>query len=91
MVSTQAGWVLANTHIDPKKVADVWGIDENECFDYLEDLHRVLREEEKEYDSRAVQREVREWVETIPNKNNIRIEAIKGSRYSTISFLLKLL
>jgi len=78
MVSDFAKWVLVNTKVDPKKVADVWGIDENECWQYIDDYNRALREAEEGYDAQAVQREVREWVETIPDKNNIRIEAIKG-------------
>lgn len=78
MVSETAGWVLANTLIDPKTVAQVWGIDENECWQYLESLNRTLREEEAAYDSHTIQTEVRVWANTIPDKNNIRIEAIKG-------------
>jgi hypothetical protein len=77
MVTNEARWILANTNIDPKHVADVWGIDEKECWCYLEDLNRVLNEAEKSYDPIAVQKQAREWKETIPDKHNIRIEAIK--------------
>lgn len=77
MVSEEARWTLSNTKIDPKVIADVWGISEKECWQYLDDLNRALREEESLYNPTEVQREVREWVQTIPNKNNIRIDAIK--------------
>lgn len=77
MVSETIRWILTNTEIDPKTVADVWGIHENECWQYLIDLNRALREEEAAYDSHKVQTEMREWVETIPGRNNIRIQAIK--------------
>lgn len=78
MVSQEARWILANTTVDPQKVAEVWGIDEKECWDYITELSAALREAESSYDPVAVQKAVREWVETIPDKNNIRIEAIKG-------------
>lgn len=77
MVSNEAKWILRNIHIDPKMVADVWGIDETECWQYLDDLNRVLREAHETRDPLAVQKEMREWVATIPNRNNIRIEAIR--------------
>ncbi len=77
MVSREAKWILGNVNIDPKKVADTWGITEKECLEYIIDLDIALRAEEKAYDPVAVQKEVREWVNTIPDKNNIRIEAIK--------------
>jgi hypothetical protein len=77
MVSQTAKWVLVNTNIDPLQVADVWGIPESECWDYITDHARALREADESYDPLQVQKEVAEWVETIPNKNNIRIDAIK--------------
>lgn len=79
MVTTQARWVLTHTNIDPKKVADVWGTDENECWGYIEDTDVELRLAEKERVNYlpALHEEIREWVHTIPDKNNIRIEVIK--------------
>ncbi len=79
MVSTEAKWILANINLDPKIVADVWGIDEDECWRYIEDLHIELRIAEKERQEYlpTLHKELREWVESIPNKNNIRIDAIK--------------
>jgi hypothetical protein len=78
MVSEEERWVLIHTKIDPKFLADVWGGSETEYWHYLDDYYRALNEEEDAYDAIAVQNEVREWVATIPDKNNIRIEAIKG-------------
>lgn len=77
MVSKQAKWILANTKIDPKKVAAAWWMDEKECWNYLAELDIALREAEESYDAQAVQKAAREWADTIPDKNNIRIEAIK--------------
>ena len=77
MVSEFAKWALVNTNIDPHKIAVVWGIDENECWQYLDDLNRALREAENQRDATELKKEVKEWVETIPDKNNIRIEAIR--------------
>ena len=79
MVSNEAQWILGNINIDPKKIADVWEIDEKECWEYIEEVNIAQREaekERKEYLS-TLQKELKEWVETIPDKNNIRIEAIK--------------
>lgn len=77
MVNETARFILVNTNIDPKMVADLWDIHENECWEYIIESERTLREAEEAYDPLLVQRQVMEWVETIPNKNNIRIEAIK--------------
>lgn len=73
MVTSEAKLVLTHTNIDPKKVADAWGINENECWDYISQLNAVLREEEKNYMPPNVQ----EWVPTIPDNKNIRIEVLK--------------
>lgn len=78
MVSKEIRWALVNTNLDPKFIADAMGIEENECWDYLGDYYRALNEAEEAYNAQAVQKEVREWVATIPDRNNIRIEAIKG-------------
>ena len=78
MVTNEARWILTNTKIDPKAVAEVWGVDENECWQYIEAHTQALREEEATYSSKDIQTEMRAWVETIPDKNNLRIEAIKA-------------
>lgn len=77
MVNNVAKLYLRTRKVDPKIIADIWRIDENECWDYLMAYWRALNEEEGQYDAQAVQSEVRDWVKTIPDRNNIRIEAIK--------------
>lgn len=77
MVTEEVAWVLRNTNIDPLVISKYMSCTENECWDYLADLQRALREAEESYEPLAIQQEMRAWVETIPDKNNIRIEAIK--------------
>ncbi len=77
MVSLVAKWLLTNSNIDPLKIARVTGVTENECWQYLDELNIALRQEEKAYDPIQVQKEMREWKDTIPDKKNIRIEVLR--------------
>ncbi len=70
-------WILRNTNIDPLKIANAFGVSENDCWDYLTQYWHALREAEESYDPLAIQMEVRAWVQTIPDHKNIRINAIK--------------
>ena len=70
-------WILRNTNIDPLKVADAFGVEERDCWEYLIQLWEALREAENAYDPIALQMEVRAWVQTIPDHKNIRINAIR--------------
>jgi len=74
----EAKCVLRNTKADPNRVAEAFKISEIACWQYLDDLNRALREAEQERDTQAIQEQVRLYVDSIPNKNNIRIEAIRG-------------
>lgn len=76
MVSNESKWILANTNLDPKLVADVWEIDEIECWRYIDELNIALNEEQKLYDRNEVQRNVREFVKEIPDRKNVRISVL---------------
>lgn len=81
MVTEQAKWVLANTKLDPIKVAKAWNFTEQECWEYLIDLHRELNNAYKNRDELAIRAEAREWSNTIPEayeiKRLILLERIK--------------
>jgi len=72
MVTDQARWVLGRTKIDPLKVAKAWQITEEECWEYLNDLTAALNAAEKAYNAPETQKELREWISTIPDKNEVR-------------------
>jgi hypothetical protein len=75
MVTENAKWMLIQFNCDPKLIADVWGIDERECWDYIRLVDHALRHEKEQYTFQT--EELNEWVHSIPNANNIRIEAIR--------------
>ena len=41
-------WILRNTNIDPLKIANAFGVSENDCWDYLTQYWHALREAEEE-------------------------------------------
>ncbi len=83
MVTELARWVLAGTKVDPLKVANIWEIEENECWEYLIDLQRELNQQDKERDSVAIQSEAREWANLLPEayetKRLILLERLKSA------------
>lgn len=72
MVSEQARWVLSHTKVDPLKVAKVWQIPESECWEYLNALTEALNAAEKAHNAPETQKELRDWISTIPDKNEVR-------------------
>lgn len=73
----EAKWVLRNTKADPLKVAKAFKITEKECWEYLADLAEALRIAEKAYDATGVQKELREWISTIPGIKDVRVANLK--------------
>lgn len=82
MVSEMAAWVLTNTRIDPLKVAHAFGIEEQECWEYLEELSRVLHEADQERQDTEIQRrtDLQEFVDTLDIKE-IRRQVVLGKLY----------
>lgn len=75
----EAKWMLRNLDsVDPLTVAKAFDCTEDECWEYIAVCNRVPDEAVASYDPLAIQKAVSEWVETIPDRNNILIEAIKG-------------
>lgn len=83
MVTEQARWVLANTKVDPLLVAQVWGIEENECWDYLIDLNRTLNELEKTHNSQEQRDLAKEWANSLPEayetKRRLLLERLQNA------------
>lgn len=83
MVSKQARWVLVNTKVDPLKVANCWGITEEECWEYLIDYWAELNRQEKLRDEAGIRKQAREWAESLPEayetKRLILLERIKSA------------
>lgn len=81
MVTEQARWILANTKVDPIKVANAWGITERECWEYLIRLNQNLNIEDKKRDETGVRKEAREWAESLPDayetKRLVLLERLK--------------
>lgn len=77
MVSAGAKHILTSMLSDPLKVAKVFGHTENECWEYLIDYNRAMNEYDEARDPIAIKQAVDDWISSEPDKNNLRIEAIK--------------
>ena len=84
MVTEQARWILANTSIDPLKVANDWNIEERECWEYIIELNQVLNLIEKERDEAGVRGRARDWANSIPEayetKRLILLERLRNAK-----------
>lgn len=72
MVTNEARWILTNTKVDPLEVAKVWGIPEEECWDYIYLYNQALSTAEKAHDALQTQKMVHEWLNTIPEKDDVK-------------------
>lgn len=69
MVNLFPAWVLTHTNLDPRLVAQVYGVSEESCWDYLARLQQNLTEAELEYRSHRDEREhvLSEFIAEIPD------------------------
>ena len=86
MVSDLAKYVLPDVNIDPQKVTKVTGESENEIWEWLEKYWAKMREYEKDRKEYLphLTRELKEWKETIPNKDETKrqllLERLKDAK-----------
>ena len=76
-ISEGAKHILTSFPSDPLDVARVFGHTEEECWEYLIEYNRVLNECAQRRDPLAIKKAVADWINSEPEKNNLRIEAIK--------------
>lgn len=72
MVTQFARYAL-HLNIDPLVVAQIWGIHEDECWDYLSELSSALREAERTY----TPPNANEYQDSIPEGRDVRIAVLK--------------
>lgn len=61
-----------NTKVDPLLVAKVWGITEEECWDYIYLYNQALSTAEKAHNALQTQKELHEWLNTIQEKDDVK-------------------
>jgi len=86
MVTKMAKWTLVNTKLDPLIIARIWGITENECWDYLNNYKRVLNQAAANRDGMKIRNEAREWAESLPEayetKRQSLLEKLRNAKDS---------
>ena len=84
MVTEQAKWILANTKVDPLKVANAWSIEERECWDYIIELDQTLNLIDKERNEAEVRSDARDWANALPEayetKRQILLERLRNAK-----------
>lgn len=78
MTLTQnAKHLLVHTKVDPLVVANLWGVTETECWDYINDYERFLDTAVASYNRHSMQKELQEWISTIPNLKALKLANLR--------------
>jgi len=87
MVNVFPSWLLTHTKIDPKKIAEAYGVTEQACWDYINELSVALNETEKKYREGAEARrmELDAFVEEIPDKKETKRKLLLERLYKAKS------
>jgi len=71
-------WALTHTNLDPKRISELTGDTETDCWYFLTDLNQALRETEDSYREGSDQRRMNleAFIEEIPNKHEIKRQSL---------------
>lgn len=74
MVNETARWALIYTQVNPFTVAEVCGVPQQECWDFMAEIDLFFHDEEVFYRSGADQRRIdlQEFIDEVPNKKEIK-------------------
>ncbi len=83
MVNEEVKWVLTHTKIDPLKVATAFGVPEQECWEYLEELNIALSEAEVTRRETAEQRrlDVQAFIDEMPDAKETKRQVVLERLY----------
>ncbi len=83
MVTPLCQWVIAHTKIDPKDIAQALGIEETECWEFLEHLNRTLNEAEDAYRYSSSERRValQAFIDELPEGQEVRRQLLLEKLY----------
>lgn len=84
MVTEQARWILTNTKVDPLLVAKAWGIEEQECWEYLVAFNQELNNQNNLRNETEVKNEAKDWanslLEAYETKRNLLLERLRSAK-----------
>lgn len=88
MVNQETKWILTNTKVNPRLLVEIFGENEQECWDFLVELDSNLHDEEVAYRATSDQRRInlQEFIDEIPNQKEIKrrslLERLKEAKSS---------
>lgn len=84
MVTDTAKWMLTHTKLDPLRIANLFKIEENECWEYLVSFHNELNRQEKLRNDTDIKNEAKEWANSLPEayetKRLILLERLRNAK-----------